>query len=529
MFWGQRGGLMKKLLGTAAALAFSPALAAPPSLRAPVPAAPIQQWITAADIPADTLRNATVIGPASFALTISEKGRVTGCAVERTSGWDPLDKTACYIFELRGRFQPALDARGKAAIGVYRVEALWAMSGQTVPTAPMVEMAVALQKMPQPLSDPAYVEIAVSVDETGKVDGCAPAEALSWAGEPIPDRQQAASVLGGIPCAEALKTLKLQPAKTDKGKPVRSVQTATVLFTANVPALVASAAPQAETQGAHAPAVAAPQSPAAPPAEPGDREAILVEGRNIKGTITRPEAAMPPIKGNNPIVDFEVVGNEAVLLLASTGQWFRATLQPPCIGNSNMVPTDIQNPPGIAVVQHPDGSVDYRSVVLVTGEGLPAVTVPGEPGRCQMLSLVESAPPKGWKKSSRPVKPAPPALAPRPPATAPDGGPVYPVQWQERPTEAMFKRIAAGWSGSGWIMCQTAADYKVRNCRTVSEAPTMTGVANRMKLEASNFRVKPPMVEGRPAIGTWVAIGFDFTAKRKEPVTCYPNDPRDPC
>jgi hypothetical protein len=443
---------------------------------------------------------------------------------------------------------------GKAAIGVYRVEALWAVSGRAAPTVPLVEMAVALQKMPQSLSDPAFVDIAVSVDEGGRVDGCAPAEALSWAGQPIADRQQAARLLGGIPCAEALKSLKLEAAKTDKGQPVRSVQTATVLFTADVPALVAGAAPKRD-----APAGIA---TAAPPTPPADPDVILVEGRNISGVITRPDTIVPPAPGFHPFKDLTVIGNDVVLLEAWGEKFYRATLVPHCFGTSSLtgsregVTVDDPSlkeflPPesggdlgpgrepsapgllqeGLAFVTHADGSFDRSSIFIARViEADQQMHVK----RCEIESLVESKPPVGWKRSSRsakPIKPPPPLLAARPPATAPDGGPVYPVEWVERPTQNQLDKIAGGRPGTGWIMCQTTAGDKVRNCRTVGESPERSGLANQMKLASRDFRVKPPTVEGRPAIGAWVAIGFDFSlaAKRRTVVKCDPKSKLDPC
>lgn len=394
---------MRKLLAAAATIlcALPSAAAEPPSLlKPPVAVAPLQEWAAGFTISLEGV-SAASIHPVNLALTVSTEGTVSGCAIERSSGSAVLDQQTCSLFTQKGRFQPALDASGRPVTGVFRVLAAWGVRGQNAPEIPLVDMVVEVQKMPQGLGDPAYVDLAVSVDEAGKVDRCVVAQSLTWAGERVAGRMQAGNVLGETACAQAVAQLRLVPARNSDGQAVRSVQTAIALFTAQAAALASKMARP-------------------------DEERVVVTGK-VQAKI--------PYKGSDPIQDFEPLGREVILLQAKSGQWYRAELVSPCIGSSALIklipdgslieiepnlidvlPREIRSalerqtgvekrlPPGLymqeglAFPTHADGTFDRNSVIIASVlDPFDVVQV----RRCRMSSLTESDPPTKRNRRSR--------------------------------------------------------------------------------------------------------------------------------
>lgn len=101
----------------------------------------------------------------------------------------------------------------------------------------------------------------------------------------------------------------------------------------------------------------------------------------------------------------------------------------------------------------------------------------------------------------------------------PNGERLYAADWYTRPkgNELAFY-MPGGRTRPGWalIICQTAPDYRVENCRQLDESPRGSGLSSALRQAAWQFRVKPPRVGGRPMIGAWVRIRFDFSTGRGE-------------
>jgi protein TonB len=99
------------------------------------------------------------------------------------------------------------------------------------------------------------------------------------------------------------------------------------------------------------------------------------------------------------------------------------------------------------------------------------------------------------------------------PGEGPNGAPLYNAEWyvEPKPSELALY-LPPGGPKPGWalIMCQTAPAYRVENCRSLSESPPGSRLANALRQAAWQFKVRPPRRGGQPLIGAWVKIRFDW-------------------
>ncbi len=103
----------------------------------------------------------------------------------------------------------------------------------------------------------------------------------------------------------------------------------------------------------------------------------------------------------------------------------------------------------------------------------------------------------------------------------PGGARVYNAEWYREPTNAElspYMRGARGGSNGDWalIICRTVERFHVEDCREVDESPRGSGLARALRQAAWQFLVRPPRVDGKPQLGTWVRIRFDFKAAKRE-------------
>lgn len=92
--------------------------------RGPMARAPAQNLVSAGDYPASALA-VRAEGRVAVLLTVGVSGRALDCAITRSSGSAALDAATCRILRSRGRFTPAMDRHGNAAVATIAQEMVW--------------------------------------------------------------------------------------------------------------------------------------------------------------------------------------------------------------------------------------------------------------------------------------------------------------------------------------------------------------------------------------------------------------------
>ena len=94
----------------------------------------------------------------------------------------------------------------------------------------------------------------------------------------------------------------------------------------------------------------------------------------------------------------------------------------------------------------------------------------------------------------------------------PGRGAAVQAEWVVEPTDAELAYYMPKAPGRelGRNRLQDGPNYRVENCRLLSESPMGSGLARAMRLAAWQFKVRPPRIDGKPLVGAWVRIHFDF-------------------
>lgn len=91
---------------------------------------------------------------------------------------------------------------------------------------------------------------------------------------------------------------------------------------------------------------------------------------------------------------------------------------------------------------------------------------------------------------------------------------LYQAQWQKLNTaEELHRKVprnAPSSGGWGEIACRSAPKFRVTDCKLWSESPKGSGYGQAVLGIADLFRVKPPVVDGKPLIGAWVLIHIGY-------------------
>ena len=99
--------------------------------------------------------------------------------------------------------------------------------------------------------------------------------------------------------------------------------------------------------------------------------------------------------------------------------------------------------------------------------------------------------------------------------TGPGGVTLYRAEWHREPTDAELggylpkRTIPPGaWAE---VACKTIPDNRVENCQAIGESPPGSGLAHAIRLAGWQFRIRPPKIDGKPQVGTWVKVHIEFT------------------
>lgn len=100
----------------------------------------------------------------------------------------------------------------------------------------------------------------------------------------------------------------------------------------------------------------------------------------------------------------------------------------------------------------------------------------------------------------------------------PGGAKLYNAQWYREPTRAELDGyMPRGAPAGSWatIACRTIANYGVEDCQELAESPPGSGLSRALRQAAWQFKVRPPRLDGKALIGTWVRIRFDWNRSGK--------------
>jgi hypothetical protein len=106
------------------------------------------------------------------------------------------------------------------------------------------------------------------------------------------------------------------------------------------------------------------------------------------------------------------------------------------------------------------------------------------------------------------------------PGDGPGGVSLVNVAWYREPTDAelapyMPHKLAG--RGSATIACRMIEHYHVEDCQELSESPPGSGLSRALRQAAWQFQVRPPLVGGKPQLGTWVRIRFTWANRDEGP------------
>jgi TonB family protein len=96
---------------------------------------PIANWFSDRDYPAAALRRERQ-GVTHFRAGIDPRGNVESCTIVESSGDASLDAATCSIISIRGRFEPARDAAGRAVSDTVGSRVRWVLPDERPPRLP---------------------------------------------------------------------------------------------------------------------------------------------------------------------------------------------------------------------------------------------------------------------------------------------------------------------------------------------------------------------------------------------------------
>lgn len=90
------------------------------------------------------------------------------------------------------------------------------------------------------------------------------------------------------------------------------------------------------------------------------------------------------------------------------------------------------------------------------------------------------------------------------------------ADWYREPTRGELAAYLPSITEDSWavIVCKTAEGNHVEDCYALAESPPGSGLAKALRRASWQFLVKAPRVDGKPQLGIWVRIVFDWKELR---------------
>ncbi len=193
-------------------------------VTAPAPY-PVIGWFSYKDTPQYLIRQGPGLWTVPVRVTVEPTGRINSCQAEAIGPVPQLNGYTCSIIRRRVKFRPATIA-GSPAYGVYRTAVRYVVADAPwdISKVSSADFDIHLDRLPSGLTSPRLVKVAFAVDANGQKSFC---EADETAG-PLVSRDLS---LVAVACDRVMKGYRATAA-TVAGKPVASVQNASVQFSA---------------------------------------------------------------------------------------------------------------------------------------------------------------------------------------------------------------------------------------------------------------------------------------------------------
>jgi len=180
-------------------------------------------WFTVDDYPTKAFAREWQ-GVTSFEVIVAPDGRAADCKITKSSGYDLLDRQACFVAMKRAKFVPAAGAGGQPAYGVYRSQVAWARPDRDRNSLQRdlgPDLEISVNQLPAGSAGPLAVKLAYFVDAQGAPSACAP----------MPDSRGQPAPIIDVACKALLQKLP-HTAVIAHGAAVAAVRTAAVKVTA---------------------------------------------------------------------------------------------------------------------------------------------------------------------------------------------------------------------------------------------------------------------------------------------------------
>lgn len=131
-------------------------------------------WFTVDDYPTKAFERQWQ-GVTSFDVIIDQSGHAADCKIVKSSGYELLDRQACFVAMKRAHFTPASGVSGERTYGVYRSQVVWARpdrDGASLQRDLGPDLELTVSQLPAGTSGPLAVKLAYFVDAQGNASAC---------------------------------------------------------------------------------------------------------------------------------------------------------------------------------------------------------------------------------------------------------------------------------------------------------------------------------------------------------------------